>query len=353
VVDNLFTKVIRDRNASYLGDTIVVQGGTFKNDAVLRAFELHTNARVIRPRHAGEMGALGVALLTKDSVVSAGAPSTFIGFDALRSFETTGVTHDMCTGCANNCKRTIVRFSNGARFCAGNRCEKGNVETKAAGSQKSISRAASLSRFRNVALFKNYPVAKTEARKEIIGIPRILEFYNSLPFWKTLFSALGYQVVLSPQSTNALHQKGLRYVASDNICFPAKIAHGHIEYLMEQKVDRIFMPIMSAVPSTLFDAAAVHTCPVLQGYPFVLTEMNRPYERMSIAVDAPAFQWHDDGMRNSQVERFLRETYSLPARDVRRAIMQAQHESRRCARACRNGIAKVNGHDHDRPAVSS
>jgi predicted CoA-substrate-specific enzyme activase len=324
VIDNLFMKVIRDRNVSYLGNTIVVQGGTFKNDAVLRAFEQHTSAHVIRPRHAGEMGALGIALLTIDAMRDGGA-SSFIGFEALRGFACSGVTNDKCEGCTNNCKRTIVRFNNGSVYCAGNRCEKGNIESRTAVSAPVVSRPApSTVRFRETAMLKEYGgCAPADRRETTIGIPRVLEFYNSIPFWKTLFSSLGFSVVLSPRSNHGLHEKGMRYVASDNICFPAKIAHGHIEYLVEKKVDRIFAPIMIAVPSTLSNHAAVHMCPVVQGYPIVLSAMNKPHARGATVVDCPAFNWYDDRMRDRQVARFLRDEYRLERKQVDKAISQA------------------------------
>ena len=326
VVENLFMKVIRDRNVSYLGSTIVVQGGTFKNDAVLRAFEQHTSAKVIRPQHAGEMGAFGIALLTREALSGAGR-SSFIGFEAMRSFECSGVTHDKCGGCANGCKRTVVRFNNGAVYCAGNRCERGNVETATEGARAAAHRepAASLARFREAALVADYGEARPQAaRGQTIGIPRVLEFYNSFPFWKALFSSLGYDVKSSPRSNHGLHEKGMRYVASDNICFPAKIAHGHIEYLLEQKVDRIFMPLMIAVPSTLSDKRAVHMCPVLQGYPVVLDAMNKPGARGSTMIDSPAFYWNNKRMRDRQVARFLCAEYRLDKREVRRAIAEAE-----------------------------
>jgi predicted nucleotide-binding protein (sugar kinase/HSP70/actin superfamily) len=217
------------------------------------------------------MGAFGIALLTMEALARAQAVrSSFIGFDALRTFECSGVTHDKCGGCANTCKRSIVRFNNGAVYCAGNRCEKGNMETDTAGhraARYALQQVPSLARFRATALVADYGGAPPAAgRGQTIGIPRILEFYNSFPFWKALFSSLGFTVKLSPRSNHGLHEKGMRYVASDNICFPAKIAHGHIEYLLEQKVDRIFMPLMIAVPSTLSDKRAVHMCPVLEEY---------------------------------------------------------------------------------------
>jgi predicted nucleotide-binding protein (sugar kinase/HSP70/actin superfamily) len=343
VVDNLFMKVIRDRNVSYLGNNIVVQGGTFRNDAVLRAFEQHTSAQVIRPRHAGEMGALGIALLTREAV-NAGR-SSFIGFEALRTFECSGVTHDKCEGCTNGCKRTIVRFNNGAVYCAGNRCEKGAVEEAGAGAQaaRPVSRQVpSLVRFRETAMLRDYVgPPRTDCGAKTIGIPRVLEFYNSLPFWKALFSSLGFGVVLSPRSNHGLHEKGTRYVASDNICFPAKIAHGHIEYLLEQKVDRIFMPLMIAVPSTLSDKRAVHMCPVLQGYPVVLSGMNKPHARGTTVMDTPAFNWRDERMRDRQVADFMCAEYRLDRREVDRAIAQAEKAQAAFCRAVREEGRRV------------
>jgi predicted CoA-substrate-specific enzyme activase len=332
VVDNLFMKVIRDRNVSYLGNTIVVQGGTFKNDAVLRAFEQHTSAEVIRPQHVGEMGALGIALLTKDAVLLGakgnGGCTSFIGFEALRTFECSGVTNDKCGGCSNSCKRTIVRFNNGSVYCAGNRCEKGSADFEpgaSSGAKPAAKQAPSMVRFRESAMLRDYTSGPRPAsRGQTIGIPRVLEFYNSLPFWKTLFSALGYTVVLSPRSNQSLHEKGMRFVASDNICFPAKLSHGHMEYLVEKNVDRIFMPLMVTVPSTLEDKNTVHVCPVVQGYPMVLREMNKPHLRKPLSVDSPAFVWSDERMRRRQVGDFLRSVYGIPKKEAGTAIDMAE-----------------------------
>ncbi|MBN2037737.1 MAG: hypothetical protein JW768_13430 [Chitinispirillaceae bacterium] len=326
VIDNLFTKVIRCRNTSYLGDNIVVQGGTFKNDAVLRAFEERTTAAVVRPRHTGEMGALGIALLARDAMKARhDAESAFIGFDALRSFECIDSTYDRCTGCANRCKRTIMRFSNGTVHCAGNRCEKGNIASRPG--QPSVSMrhdVPSLIRFREAALLLDYASATADLKRPgVIGIPRVLEFYNSLPFWKTLFTSLGFSVMVSPRSTQTLCGKGLRFLASDNICFPAKIAHGHVEYLIEQNVDRIFLPMMAAEPSTLADKRAVYMCPVVQGYPLVLREMNKPHMRIPCVVDTPAFNWHDEKMRRRQVIDYLFREYRIKADEARAALSKA------------------------------
>jgi predicted nucleotide-binding protein (sugar kinase/HSP70/actin superfamily) len=344
VVDNLFMKVIRDRNVSYLGNKIVVQGGTFKNDAVLRAFEQHTNANVIRPRHAGEMGALGIALLAKDAIGRGTGLTSFIGFAALRNFECSDVTHDKCEGCTNGCKRTVVRFNNGAVYCAGNRCEKGNVESRAPGFAASLSArpVASMVKFRETMLLKDYGVSVCGDRKETtIGIPRVLEFYNSLPYWKALFTSLGFTVVLSPRSNHAIHEKGMRFVASDNICFPAKIAHGHVEYLVEKKVDRIFAPIMISVPSTVSNAAAVHMCPVVQGYPIVLSAMNKPHARGATVVDSPAFNWQSEKMRDAQVARYLCSEYGLEPRQVDKAISEAGNAQQSFRRAMREEGKRV------------
>jgi predicted CoA-substrate-specific enzyme activase len=344
VVDNLFMKVIRDRNVSYLGNKIVVQGGTFKNDAVLRAFEQHTNAKVIRPRHAGEMGALGIALLAKDTIGRGTGKTSFIGFGALRNFECSDVTHDKCEGCTNGCKRTVVRFNNGSVYCAGNRCEKGNVESRAPGFSASPSTrpVASMVKFRETMLLKDYGPAICGDRKETtIGIPRVLEFYNSLPYWKALFTSLGFTVVLSPRSNHAIHEKGMRFVASDNICFPAKIAHGHVEYLVEKKVDRIFAPIMISVPSTVSNAAAVHMCPVVQGYPIVLSAMNKPHARGATVVDSPAFNWLNEKMRDAQVARYLCSEYGLEPRQVDKAILAAGNAQQSFRRAMREEGKRV------------
>ncbi len=326
VVDNLFSKVVRVRDTAQLGNRIVVQGGTFKNDAVLRAFEQYTDVKVFRPPHPGEMGALGIALLTKEHLLKHPVlTSSFIGFDALRKLTTAGVTYDRCEKCANRCKRTIVAFSNATVHCTGNRCERGAVQSRIedAGDGVHKEKVPCAVRFRNCSLVQNFIEKSifTVANPMTIGIPRILEFYHSLPFWKTLFLACGHSVLLSPPSTRSLYELGARFAASDSICFPAKLAHGHVEHLLAKGIDRLFIPAMRSVPSAMAHTQAVNTCPIVQGYPLVINEMNQPHlHEKTVIVDVPAFNWETIAMRNKQVVAFLMANFKCTKSQARAAV---------------------------------
>ena len=239
-----------------LGDVIVVQGGTFQNDAVLRALEQYTGRQVIRAPYPGIMGAIGAALLTKERVRE--GERTFIGLSALEDFSYTQQADMPCPFCANHCKRTIIRFSNGSSWVTNNRCERGeilgdpkdeSVQTRLRAKTEEKAKTANLFQLREQLLFQEYPAATPKASKNVtIGIPRVLFFWDTMPFWTTFFKGLGFRVKLSRPSTRKMYENGLSAVTSDTVCFPGKLVHGHLRDLAKQKVDRIFMPSISTVP---------------------------------------------------------------------------------------------------------
>ena len=258
IIENVFTKVIRISNLDSLGDTIVVQGGTFRNDAVLRALEQYTGRTVIRAPYPGVMGAIGAALLTKERMAGRDE-RTFIGLDALEDFTYTQQANSPCPFCANHCKRTIITFSNGSSWVTNNRCERGEilgdpgdeaVREQLQAKSREKKQVPDLFRLREELLFQDYPIPEPETRRDtVIGIPRVLSFWDTAPFWTTFFRCLGFQVKLSHKSTRRMYESGLSAVTSDTVCFPAKLVHGHIRDLVNQGVDRIFMPSVTTVPS--------------------------------------------------------------------------------------------------------
>ncbi|MCL2140046.1 MAG: acyl-CoA dehydratase activase, partial [Treponema sp.] len=266
IIENVFTKVVRISSPAQLGDKLVAQGGTFKNDAVLRALEQYLGKNVVRAPYPGEMGALGIAILTKRHIKEHGYTSThgepgksrFIGFDALINFSYTQEANLICPFCSNNCNRTMVRFSNGLSWITGNRCERGMIigDPKDAAVREEAKKISALMdsvpdmvKIREGLLFADYPVKPLLPQKDItVGIPRVLDFWRTMPFWKTFWAALGFKVKVSPKSTMPLYEKGLQYIASDTVCFPAKLVHGHIQYLISNKVDRIFFPQVNRLP---------------------------------------------------------------------------------------------------------
>jgi len=337
IIENVFTKVIRMSNLSALGDSIVVQGGTFKNDAVLRAMEQYTDRPVIRSPYPGEMGAIGIALLTKRRVEEArakgGFQSSFIGLEAMEGFSYEKTANSVCPFCSNSCSRTIISFPNGDSFVTGNRCERGEVIGDAADpSIKERAHAAlrkreavpDLFKEREALLFADYPASRLAPDTgKTIGIPRALEFWNSLPFWKTFFKALGFRVVLSRESTRRLYESGIASVPSDTICFPAKLAHGHLLDLLEKEVDYIFMPIMGRMPSENPRVVSDFTCSVLKGYPMILRASDEPEEKYSVPFLTPYFPWFDERSKRLQVIEFARTQFGIDKRVAGGALDQA------------------------------
>ena len=258
VVKNAIYKVIRASSADELGRHVVVQGGTFYNDAVLRSFELELGREVIRPEIAGLMGAYGAAIYAEES---AGDSSTLITPDELPSF-----THEskatVCAGCGNRCHLTVNIFAGGERFISGNRCERGAGKESGA-STDAITNLHEWKRSRIEAMIKT-PVEKPSVRGRI-GLPLALGMYELLPLWKKIFEELGFEVILSGFSTRRLYQKGQYSIPSDTACYPAKLMHGHIEELIEKQVDYIFYPGLSYNVNE-HSSDNYYNCPVVAYY---------------------------------------------------------------------------------------
>ena len=254
IVKNALYKVIRTANAADLGDHIVVQGGTFLNDAVLRAFEREIGKDVVRPNIAGLMGAYGVAVW---SAKRSTGKSTMLTPAELDAFAMT-TTNSRCQGCKNHCMLNIIKFENGGRFISGNRCEK-----MTGGSKKAMPNLYDIKR-RMIRSF-----LPGENRRGRIGIPMGLNMYELYPFWHALFTALGFEVVQSPESDHALYAMGQRTIPSDTACYPAKLMHGHVEWLLQQNVDAVFYPCLSYnIDEHRGDNH--FNCPVVAYYPEVL-----------------------------------------------------------------------------------
>lgn len=259
VVKNALYKVIRCDNPESLGKNIVVQGGTFLNDAVLRAFELETSRNVIRPSISGLMGAYGAALYSiKKSGPS--AKSSIITAKELENFSHS-VKAIVCNGCNNHCRLTVNTFGDSGRYIAGNRCE------KPLGLPKQ-SEKFNLFKYK-LELLEKYRKNERLPGRPTVGIPMALNMYELLPFWYTLFKNLGFNVIVSPASTRKLYLEGQHTIPSDTVCYPAKMVHGHIEALIKTDVDAVFYPCMSYnVDEHLGDNH--YNCPVVAYYPEVI-----------------------------------------------------------------------------------
>ncbi|MDO4322984.1 MAG: acyl-CoA dehydratase activase [Lachnospiraceae bacterium] len=330
IIENVFTKVIRVSNLDSLGDKIVVQGGTFQNDAVLRAMEQYIGKEVVRAPYPGIMGAIGAALITKERFQREGGTQSFIGLDALESFSYTQEANSVCPFCTNHCKRTIVRFSNGDSWITNNRCERGEilgdpkdekVRARLKDKENEKKQAPNLFRTREALLMKEYPYTALEFPKDItIGIPRVLSYWETMPFWTVFWKSLGFRVKISPDSTRRIYESGLSAVTSDTVCFPAKLVHGHIRSLAKSGADRIFMPSITTVESENTEKNSQSMCAVVKGYPVILRNSDNPEKRWGIPFDAPLFHWYTEADRERQLTEYMQETFQIPKDHTRRAI---------------------------------
>ncbi len=262
VIKNALFKVIKMRDPSELGEKIVVQGGTFQNDAILKSFEIITGKEVIRPNIAPLMGAFGAALIARDRSQNE-QPSTILTRERLDEFSfKTKFTR--CGGCGNNCLLTINSFQDGGRFISGNRCE------KAMGKDSKKPALPNLYDYKYKRLLDYEPLPEEEAKRGVIGIPMVLNMYENYPFWFTFFTNLGFRVVTSPRSSHDLYELGSETIPSDTACFPAKLVHGHIAALINQGLKLIFYP---SIPHERMEQTGANNdfnCPMVISYPEVI-----------------------------------------------------------------------------------
>ena len=266
VIKNALQKVMKIRDFETLGSTIVVQGGTFYNDAVLRAFEKIVGKDVIRPDIAGLMGAYGMALIAKEQYetnLDLEYYSTIFKQEDLEKLNIK-VNHTRCNICENHCKLTINIFNNGKRYISGNRCEKG------AGNSVGHSNLPNLVKYKYERIFNYTPLEESKATRGTIGIPRVLNMYEDYPFWFTFLTNLGFRVVLSSKSTRETYENGMESMPSESVCYPAKLSHGHIEDLLKQGITTIFYPCMPFSRKEFEKADNKYNCPIVISYSEVL-----------------------------------------------------------------------------------
>ena len=258
VIKNALYKVIKVSDASELGRHIVVQGGTFYNDAVLRSFERIADCEAIRPDIAGIMGAFGAALIARERYEE-GQTSSMLSIEKINSLEyTTRMAN--CKGCTNNCRLTINRFSGGRQYISGNRCERG------IGKEKNKDHIPNLFEYKYKRIFGYEPLTLDKASRGRVGIPRVLNMFENYPFWHTFFTELKYQVVLSPTSTRKIYELGIESIPSESECYPAKLAHGHVTWLLRNGVKFIFYPCIPYEREEFPDAVNHYNCPIVTSY---------------------------------------------------------------------------------------
>ena len=265
VIRNALYKVLRLKSADELGDHVVVQGGSFLNDALLRVLERHLGRPVLRPDIAGLMGAYGCALIAREKTERRNLPAPELSADSLETLDV--ITRSFrCKGCNNHCMLTMDRFSNGRKFISGNRCDFG----ARGGAKKKEEPTNNVAAWKLKHLFEGEPLAPENAPRGEIGIPRALNIYEHYPYWYTLFTQLGFRVVLSPASSKQIFDSGLSSMPSQSVCFPAKLAHGHITWLATHGVKRIWFPCIPREERVFKESDNTFACPVVAGYPEVV-----------------------------------------------------------------------------------
>ena len=258
VIKNALFKVIKLSDASDLGENVVVQGGTFYNDAVLRSFEKISGVEAIRPDIAGIMGAFGAALIAKERYEE-NPTTTTLSIEEINNltFET---SLTRCQNCNNHCLLTINKFSGDRQFITGNRCERG------LGKEKNKDNIPNLYEYKYRRLFAYPPLKVEDAPRGTVGIPRVLNLYENYPYWATFFKELGFRVVLSPRSTRNIYELGIESIPSESECYPAKLAHGHVQWLINKEVDFIFYPCIPYERNEFPDSNNHYNCPIVTSY---------------------------------------------------------------------------------------
>ena len=320
VIKNALFKVIKLSDPSQLGRHVVVQGGTFYNNAVLRSFERISGVEVVRPDIAGIMGAFGAALIARERFHAGGdqASSMLPIEDILNMQYDTKLTR--CQGCTNHCLLTINRFDHDRRYITGNRCERG------LGKEKNKDNIPNLFEFKNQLLFDYEPLADEEAARGTVGIPRVLNFYENYPFWATFFKALKFRVVLSPQSTRDIYEMGIESIPSESECYPAKLAHGHIAWLIRQNVDWIFYPCIPYERNEFPDANNHYNCPIVTSYAENIKNNVDEITSGSVRFLNPFLTFADKKVLSAKLCEVFGTEFSIPAEEVAAATTAAWAE---------------------------
>ena len=319
VIKNALLKVIKLTDPKDLGNNVVVQGGTFYNDAVLRSFERVSGCKAVRPDIAGIMGAFGAALIAREHYED-GMETTMLTLEDIihLKFESSMAR---CKGCTNHCLLTINRFGGGRQFISGNRCERG------LGKEKTNTDIPNLYEYKNERLFEHYqPLSPDRAYRGRVGIPRVLNMYENYPYWFTFFTELGYEVVLSPASSRNIYSLGIESIPSESECYPAKLAHGHIMWLLKQGIDYIFYPCVPYERKE-FDGAGNHyNCPIVTSYGENIKNNVEELKDESIIFQNPFVSFESDKILADELVKYLGKENNIPASEIRQAAHKAYRE---------------------------
>lgn len=318
VIKNALYKVIKITSPSDLGSHVVVQGGTFYNDAVLRSFEKISGCEAVRPNIAGIMGAFGAALIARERYDRSKATS-MLPLDKIISlkYETSMAR---CKGCTNNCVLTVNRFGGGRQFVSGNRCERG------LGKEKHKHDIPNLFEYKYHRVFDYEALTADQAPRGTVGIPRVLNMYENYPFWAVFFKELGFRTVLSPQSTKDLYELGIESIPSESECYPAKLAHGHISWLIAQGIKTIFYPCIPYERNESPDAGNHYNCPMVTSYAENIKNNMEELTEKQIRFLNPFMAFTNEEILTKQLVREFGKEYEIPASAVQSAAHKAWEE---------------------------
>ena len=322
VIKNALFKVIKVSDASELGKKIVVQGGTFYNNAVLRSFETIAGCEAVRPDIAGIMGAFGAALIARERYQD-GKQTTMLPISEIEGMEySTSMTK--CHGCTNNCRLTINKFSGGRRFITGNRCERG------LGKEKTNTDIPNLYEYKMERYFGYEPLSEEKATRGTVGIPRVLNMYENYPFWFTFFNELGFRVLLSPPSNRKIYELGIESIPSESECYPAKLAHGHVEWLIKQGIQFIFYPCIPYERQEFPDADNHYNCPIVTSYPENIKNNMDKIVNGTVNFKKPFMSFKSEETIASSLISELSAEFNIPASEIKKAVHIAWEELSSC-----------------------
>lgn len=334
VIKNALYKVIKLTSADQLGKHIVVQGGTFYNHAVLRAVEKITGAEIVCPDISGIMGAFGAALIAKERYKN--QPTSTLPFeDIFRLTYKTSTTR--CKGCTNSCMLTVNVFSDGRRHVTGNRCEKGG------GKENVQAKGENLVAFKRARIFDYAPLTEAEAKRGKIGIPRVLNMYENYPFWATFFRSLGFEVVLSPLSSRKLYELGMDSIPSESECYPAKLAHGHVQWLINSGIRTIFHPCVFYERKETPKAQNHFNCPIVISYPENLKNNVDDLQTKNVEYIRPFIAFTNRQTVEKRLIDVCEKAWKIPAAEVKKAVALAWKEQEKAKEDVRKEGARVLG----------
>jgi len=317
VIKNALFKVIKLADASDLGRHVVVQGGTFYNQAVLRAFERIAGVEATCPDISGIMGAFGAALLARQRYT--GQPTAMLSPAEIAHLTYT-TSAARCGGCSNNCMLTVNTFPGGRRHITGNRCEKG------LGGRGAAKDVPNLFTYKRQRMFAYEPLAADKAHRGVIGIPRVLNLYENFPFWATFFKELGFRVIVSPFSDRTLYALGMESIPSESECYPAKLAHGHVQWLVEQGVTTIFHPCVFYERQETSDAQNHFNCPIVVSYPENLKNNVEAVTDGQVRFVRPFIAFTSEKVAADKLVSECGKEWGIPEQEVRAAVSAAWAE---------------------------